>query len=565
MFAYPRITLPVLAFSLLAVACSHANAVEPGAPDRLIDKGFMTLIAVRNKLDAPEASALSLSKTDIKSFKSYYGSDDARLIWVDDNGLNETARDDLRTAFERADRFGLNRRDYHLPDADNGKSSEALAVTELRYSLAAYTYADHAQSGRFDPRTLSAKYIDVKPEKPKVAEVLGELAAGPGEIAKQLESFHPQHEQFKALQKQLVEIHSATRAGTIRTRVPDGPSLGPDTTHPHIAIVRERLGIASPEDGKGPEYYDITLEAAIRAFQEEKGLRPDGIIGKNTRQALNVGTVPVSEETIIANMERWRWVPRDLGKRYVFINIPEFRFRVLSDGDIIHQERIVTGSPKHKTPIFSDVMETIVFNPYWNVPRSILVNEIIPAERNNPGYIDRNNLEIIWQGRETVDAYMVDWQEVNPNKLFLRQRPGRSNALGQVKFLFPNKHSVYMHDTPTKHLFNRATRAYSHGCMRVRYPLQFAKLLLADQGWSTDRIERTLTVAQDEHIPLAKKLPIHITYFTAWVDEDGDVLGYRDVYNYDRKMRTVLDLDARDNRYAVNDEEFEVGEHGLRN
>lgn len=565
MSAYRRMTLPILAVLLLAVAYGHANAVEPGAPNRLIDKEFLTLTAVRKELDAPQTQSLSLSKSDIKGLKSYYDSDDARLVWVDGNGLNEPARDGLRTAFKRADRFGLNHRDYDLPDVDSGDSAEELAATELRHSLAAITYADHAQSGQFNPKTLSAKYIDVKPEKPKVAEVLGKLAAASGEITKQLENFHPPHEQFKALQKKLIEVRSAAKAGTARTRIPNGPSLGPDTTHTHIGLVRERLGVATPEDGKGPDYYDITLEAAVRAFQEEKGLKPDGVIGKNTRQALNVGTIPVSEETIISNMERWRWVPRDLGKRYVFINIPEFRFRVVSNGKIIHQERIVTGSPKHKTPIFSDQMETIVFNPYWNVPRSILVNEIIPAELNNPGYVDRNNLEIIWQGRETVDAYMVDWYEVNPNKLFLRQRPGRGNALGRIKFLFPNKHSVYMHDTPTKHLFNRSMRAYSHGCMRVRYPLKFAKILLSDQGWSTDRIERTLTIAHDEHVPLTNKVPIHITYFTAWVDGDGDALGYQDVYGYDRKVRTALRLDARDNRYAVNDEEFDVGEHGLRN
>ncbi len=566
MSAYRRMALPILAVSLLTTAYGSANAVEPGAPDRLIDKEFVTLIAVRKELDEPKTESLSISKSDIKGLKSYYGADDARLVWIDGNGLNEKARDGLGTAFKRADRFGLNRYDYSLPKADGGNSAEALATTELRYSLAALTYAVHAQSGRFNPNTLNEEeYIDVKPEKPDVADVLGKLAAAPSKIAEQLESFHPQHEQFKALQKKLMEVRSAAKAGTTRAHIPDGPSLGPDTTHPHIAIVRERLGVAPPEDGKGPDYYDVNLEAAVRAFQEEKGLKPDGVIGSNTRQALNVGTIPVSAETIISNMERWRWVPRDLGKRYVFINIPEFRFRVVSNGKTIHQERIVTGSPQHKTPIFSDQMETIVFNPYWNVPQSILVNEIIPAERNNPGYVDRNNLEIIWQNRETVDAFMVDWDQVNPNKLFLRQRPGRGNALGQVKFLFPNKHSVYMHDTPTKHLFNRAIRAYSHGCMRVRNPLQFAELLLADQGWSRDRIDRTLVTAEDEHIPLEHKLPVHITYFTAWVDEDGQILGYRDVYGYDRKVRLALHLDKANNRIASSDEDFDVGENGLRN
>jgi murein L,D-transpeptidase YcbB/YkuD len=564
MFAYRCVVLPALAVSLLA-AVHGADAAEPGAPARLIDKEFVTLIAVRNELAAPKPESLSLSKSDIEDLKSYYGAEDARLVWVDGNGLSEPARDSLRTAFERSDRFGLNRFDYSLPKADGGNGIEALAAAELRHSLAALTYAVHAQTGRFNPKTLSEEFIDVKPEKPQAADVLGKLASARDRIAEQLESFHPAHEQFKALQKKLSEVRSAAKAGPVRQRIPDGPSLGPDTTHPHIIIVRQRLGIDPPENGNGPDYYDVNLEAAVRAFQEEKGLRPDGVIGSNTREALNVGTIPVSVETIISNMERWRWMPRDLGERHVFVNIPEFRFRVRSSGRTIHEERIVTGSPKHKTPLFSDQMETIVFNPYWNVPKSILINEIIPAERNNPGYVDRSNLEVIWQGSRSVDSYMVDWYEVNPNKLFLRQRPGGGNALGQVKFLFPNKHSVYMHDTPTKHLFNRPIRAYSHGCMRVRNPLEFAKLLLADQGWSEERIQSTLETAHDQHVALEHKLPVHISYFTAWVDEDGDVLGYSDVYGYDKQVRIALDLETNENRYAASEEEFEVGENGLQN
>lgn len=565
MFAYRYVALPIAAVSMLAAAHWRADAAEPGAPTRLIDKEFVTLIAVRNELQAPKAESSPLSPSDIQELKSYYEAEDARLVWVDAKGLSESARNSLRTAFERSDQFGLNRFDYTLPKAENGTSVEALVDAELRHSLAALTYAVHAQSGRFNPNSLNKEFIDVKPEKPQAAQVLGKLAAARDRIAEELESFHPTHEQFKALQKKLAELRSAAKAGPVRKRIPDGPSLGPDTTHPHIVIVRERLGIAPPEDGNGPDYYDVNLEAAVRAFQEEKGLRPDGVIGRNTREALNVGTIPVSVETLISNMERWRWLPRDLGERHVFVNIPEFRFRVLSSGRIIHEERIVTGSPKHKTPIFSDQMETIVFNPYWNVPKSILVNEIIPAERKNPGYVERSNLEVIWQGSRAVDPYMVDWYAVNPDKLFLRQRPGRGNALGQVKFLFPNKHSVYMHDTPTKHLFDRPIRAYSHGCMRVRNPLEFAKLLLADQGWSEARIESTLATAHDQHVALERKLPVHISYFTAWVDEDGDVLGYSDVYGYDKQVRIALDLETNENRYAASEEEFDVGEHGLQN
>jgi murein L,D-transpeptidase YcbB/YkuD len=325
--------------------------------------------------------------------------------------------------------------------------------------------------------------------------------------------------------------------------------------------------VAPPLDaprGNPEEFFDDKLAEAVRVFQETRGLRPDGIVGRNTREALNEGTIPVSINTIISNMERWRWAPRDFGERHVFINVPEFKFQVISSGKVIHEERIVTGSPKHPTPVFSDVMETVVFNPYWNVPRSILENEILPAARNNLDYLYRNNMEVLWQGRRSVDPYMVDWHYVDPKKLTLRQRPGPGNALGQVKFLFPNKHAVYMHDTPSKHLFNKPVRAYSHGCMRVRNPLEFARLLLRDQGWTEARIQNALDGGSDQHVRLENKLPVHISYFTAWVEEDGTLRGFRDVYGHDASVRVALKLDSR-KMLASSEQDFEIGEQGLRN
>lgn len=550
---------------MIAAGLSSVKAVEPGAPDRLIDKEFVTLIAVRKELSAPSPSNLSLPEDTIERLKSYYDSDAARLVWVDGEGLKDTAKSGLQSVFERAYRFGLNPQDYDLPET----STSDLVAAEINLSLAALSYAAHAQAGRFEPASIDRKYIDIHPEPPAAKDVLAGMAASAETLPDHLESYHPTHPQFLALKKKLAEIRVASQSGNVPTRIPDGPSLGPDTYHPHIEIVRERLEIVPQNDAgrdNPAQYYDSELEAAVLAFQAENGLQQDGIIGRRTREALNIGTIPVSAETIIANMERWRWTPRELGERYVFVNVPEFKFQVISGEKIIHQERLVTGSPKHKTPIFSDVMETVVFNPYWNVPRSILVNEIIPAERSNPGYVRRNNLEVIWQGREVVDPYFVDWYAVNPNKLFLRQTPGPRNALGRVKFLFPNKHAVYMHDTPAKHLFNRSTRAYSHGCLRVRDPLKFAELLLADQGWSKSRIDRTLQTAYDQHVALEQKLQVHISYFTVWVGDDGDVRGFRDIYNFDRQVKVALNLDGK-KRYASNEEQqdFDIGERGLQN
>ena len=229
-------------------------------------------------------------------------------------------------------------------------------------------------------------------------------------------------------------------------------------------------------------------------------------------------------------MERWRWLPRELGERFVMVNIPEYKFRVFDQAKVIYEERIVSGSPKHPTPIFSDEMETVVFNPYWNVPKSILINEIIPALQRNPDYLCRNNLEIVSQRPRPRRYNTFFWGDPEPDPYYLdpettdmRQLPGPGNALGVVKFLFPNKHAVYMHDTPSKALFEKPMRAFSHGCMRIRNPLEFAKLLLKDQGYNDARIEQTLAVVTDQHIPLKKKyrctLPISPSGGREWHTE----------------------------------------------
>jgi murein L,D-transpeptidase YcbB/YkuD len=264
-------------------------------------------------------------------------------------------------------------------------------------------------------------------------------------------------------------------------------------------------------------------------------------------------------------MERWRWEPREFGSRYIYVNIPEFLVRVIDNGRLAHEERIVTGSPQHRTPIFSDEMEYVVFNPYWNVPESIMLKEILPAARRNPEFFARNHLEVVWQGKRTVDPYMVDWQEVNPTKVSLRQPPGPSNALGQIKFLFPNKHSVYMHDTPTKKLFNESVRAFSHGCMRVRNPVRFAEVLLGEQGWSPAKVRQAIDTTEDYQVTLDRKVPVHIMYFTLWADRTGNLQEFGDVYEYDEKLKVALRLQTPPKATRKQLKTIDPGENGLGN
>lgn len=569
-FRWP-VTL-LLAMALAGAGLSAAEGAEPGGPERLISRTDAVLITLSNELDGATKKKLPASKSELKSLKEYYDGAGAKLLWINESGLKPKPAQALQTAFSRADSFGLDSKSYTIVDrsqfaAHKGYPAEWLADAELRMSLAAVSYAGDAQAGRVVPTALDQEFLDLKPARPEASAVLSGLALAERDIAGNLESYHPRHEQFKALKTKLAEARGAVGAGAKSVRLPDGPSLGPNTYHPQVAILRERFNVP-PSDtaprGKAAEYYDDALASAVRAFQQSKGLKPDGIVGRGTRDAMNEGAISIGINTIIANMERWRWEPRDLGERYIMVNIPEFMYRLVNRGKVVQEDRIVSGSPKNPTPIFSDEMETVVFNPYWYVPQSILTKEILPVIQNSPEYLLRNNLEVVWLGRRTVDPYMVDWQQVNPTKVTLRQTPGPGNALGQVKFLFPNKHSVYMHDTPTKQLFDKPVRAYSHGCMRVRNPLALAKMLLSDQGWNEDRIERTLASGTDDHVKLTKRLPVHITYFTAWVEDSGELKGFRDVYGYDASVRVALKLDSQ-NILASKTDDFEIGERGLRN
>ena len=245
---------------------------------------------------------------------------------------------------------------------------------------------------------------------------------------------------------------------------------------------------------------------------------------------------------LLYNMEMWRWMPLDLGDKYVQANVPEYKVRVVKNHRIIHEERIVTGKVQNKTPIFSDHMETVVFHPFWGVPNSIKVKEILPSLVRGGNVLQKQNLKISYGGRP-VDPASVDWTRTDIRNFHVYQPPGRRNALGIVKFLFPNKHAVYMHDTPSKHLFKRRKRAYSHGCMRVRNPLKLAEVVLgADKGWNRLKINSLVRSGpKNNQVALNKKVPVHVTYFTAHINEAGKPVLYNDIYGHEKRIQMGMD------------------------
>lgn len=526
-----------IAVVALASTLGIAHAVEPGAPKDLLGRMDAAAFKLQIRLsetfrDIPEAE-----RRERGAMAEFYAERGTEFLWITEDGVNDRARR-VAEVIARADAFDLRPENYALPDMSEtppaGDKAAWLASTEYQISKTVLAYARHAQSGHVDPREIS-RILDITPDAPDPLAVLRGLTRDEVKVAAYLEGFHPQHPQFTGLLDRLSALRAASQRATVR--IPAGDVIKPGETHPHVALLRKRLSV--DETVEAPNTYDAELVAKVERFQKRNGLHVDGLIGPATRRALNLSHED-KIETLRANLERWRWFPNDLGARYVHVNIPEFMVRVRDRGRTAFEERIVVGKPKHATPSFSDQMELVVFNPYWNVPYSIMKNEIVPVARRDPSFLSRQNLSVVWRGGRTVDPYRVDWSEVDLGKVRLRQSPGSHNALGEVKFLFPNKHSVYLHDTPSKHLFNRSQRAFSHGCMRVRNPRQFAEAIMSVQGWDKAAISRAIASGANRAVRLKNPLPVHITYFTAAVSQSGGVQYFGDIYGHDGKTLRAL-------------------------
>jgi L,D-transpeptidase YcbB len=535
-------------------APASADPATPAAtPAVVVDP---ILEEVRQQLAQPTRGAVD--RADRAALVTYYGETGATALWVKADGFTARARHML-AEIRRAEDWGLSVAAFDLPQlASSEQRPSALAAAEIKLALAALAYARHARGGRLDPSQVSRSF-DQRPTLIDPKDVLAAVAATdtPGNY---LQGLHPKHPQFERLRQALLKAPAAGSrpepSAEPGLELPNGPTLKPGMEHPHVAFLRQRLEV--PARAGGGDIYDEELAAAVMAFQRQKGLRPDGVINPRTRAALNGAArsaepSPASDlQRIIANMERWRWLPEDLGKLYVWDNVPEFTARVVKNGRIIHQAKIIVGKPDTQTVMFSADMRYVVFGPEWGVPDSIKVKEILPYLRPE-GYgifggfggtdtrvLERHNLRVSYNGRQ-IDASQVDWSQVDIRRFTFIQPPGASNVLGAVKFRFPNKHDIYMHDTPQRELFEKPVRAYSHGCMRVQNPGRLAEILLGeDKGWSAEQVRDLMARGGNNEITLSTQIPVHVTYFTAVAGDDGHVKFHADIYGHDRRLSAAL-------------------------
>jgi murein L,D-transpeptidase YcbB/YkuD len=559
----PPVT-PAVPNSTAALPDPATGTPAASAPAQVVPPADPVVAGIRAKL--PTLGQKS-NADEVAALTSYYGEITGTPIWVSTSGLTDKGKA-VVAEIGRAENWGLPAAAFDVPHAGTGTlTPEAAADTEIQVAFAVLKYARFARGGRINPANIS-QLMDQQPTLVPPKTVLTEIAAAEKPDA-YLTSLHPKHAQFEALRQTLIKL----RGGEVKEEVapPEDPALSvqlpmgrvirPGGSDPQVTLLRQRLKVPAA-DPVAENVYDETLAEAVRQFQQSKGLRPDGIVGNGTRQVLNGGPKPVAVsqtndskiERILINMERWRWLPVDMGDFHVWDNVPEFLTRVVKNGNVVHTDEIIVGQPSWPTPVFSADMKTVVFRPSWGVPDGIKSKELAPLLRKSSGgagffgifgggysaqaVLDAYDLKAYANGRQ-VDPNSVDWSSVDIRRFSFQQPPGPKNVLGDVKFLFPNSHDVYMHDTPERNLFGKSFRALSHGCMRVHEPRRLAEVLLAeDKGWSSEKVQSMFSSGGE--VALTKHIPVHVTYMTARVDENGKLQTYGDFYGLDGRTAAAL-------------------------
>ncbi|WP_288429936.1 murein L,D-transpeptidase [uncultured Agrobacterium sp.] len=529
--------------------------------------------AVDTSKFGPAFAGAKLSATPeiAKALEAYY-TGNANPIWVTNGDINERASAVL-AFFETVGDSGLNPTDYSISapsqdvtasitdqaqaevqtvsvtETETKPASPAMMQFELALSAKVLAYVQDTTRGRVDPNKLSG-YHDFKRKTVNLSPVL-KLSSMSPDITAYLRSREPSNPEYQALKAELVKLHNEDKSGEGKVVVPNDLVLKPGENNPEVANVVKAIEHRSSDTFKTqhaatfssyqhtPEYTPDLVDL-VKAFQSENGLKPDGVIGRATVRAMTGDSNEAKIAKLEVAMEQVRWLPADLGDRFVFINQPAFMAYYHNEGKEDFGMKVVIGSKTNQTYFFQDEIETVEFNPYWGVPQSIIVNEMLPKLRNDPSYLDRLGYEVSVNGR-AVSSSSVNWYG-STNAISVRQPPSSDNALGDLKILFPNAHAIYMHDTPAKSFFNRDMRALSHGCIRLVDPRRMAAAVL---GTTLDNVNKQIASGQNRAVQVPTKIPVYVSYFTAWPDKDGKVQYFDDVYDRDSYVMKAFDITTK--------------------
>lgn len=508
------------------------NALTPNAPAALSPIAPQPAAEALPPLPAAIAAVLAetgpaaqvkMTVSDRQALTAFYTARKDEPVWVQSGRLSPKALDAKARIAKAAD-DALNPKDFRLPEEPASQTLADVARAEVQMSVAALSYARKAWGGQVNPVSISPS-ITVEGTPFDAQQALASLDQS-HDVAATLDGFNPTAPQFHELRRLLIAARADRKDEPDLPRIDFGKLIEPGMDDPRVPALRKRLGLfGAPDD----LYYDSELQDAVIAFQKKSKIGASGLVNRQTVRALNAVSRPHDDADLIEiNMERWRWTPRELGAKHVFVDIPAYRLHIMQDGVSTYETRVIVGKSTNQTPIFSNEIDHIVVNPYWNVPSTIALKEMQNSSLKGFEVVDS-------RGRPAA----LDWEGIRSNKLRIRQPPGERNALGNIKFMFPNSHAVYLHDTPTRKLFEKNDRALSHGCVRVDRPLEFADALSGDQGLSGSKL-KSMVGGKERSLTVKSPIPVHLTYFTAWVGADGKLETRNDIYSLDGRVKAAL-------------------------
>jgi L,D-transpeptidase YcbB len=536
--------------------------VNPDAAFAQEDSGATLRRLLKERIESPPPEGLFVCREKLicgtTFIPAFYAQRSYRPAWISGGTLLPSATQ-LLSVIEAAGEEGLRPEDYHLGQlkelmtpaskanpGDRNKELAALRDLDLLLTDAFLLLGSHLLSGRVNPETLDPTWETHSPGT-DLAVVLKD-ALEKSDIAASFSSLTPPRDGYRRMKKALAayrklsEIHAPPP-------IPPGPSLKLGNRDNRIPAVRDRLVFWGdrPEASKPetPELFDWALDAALRRFQTRHGIEADGVLGAKTLIALNCPAADRLSQIEI-NMERWRWIPRHLGTQYILVNTADFSLRLVAGLETLMEMRVVAGRPAQLTPVLSGEINYLVINPYWHVPHSIAVRDILPKLRKNPEYLREQHITVLagWsENAPEISPESVDWKSISDHnfRYRLRQEPGPKNSLGRIKFMFPNKFGVYLHDTPSRGLFKKTTRGFSSGCIRIEKPMDLAAYLLRDtREWNYEAIAAQIESGETRVIQVNPAMPVHLLYWTAWVDENNTVQFREDVYGRDNCLKTIL-------------------------
>jgi len=515
----------------------------------------LSSLIIRNKI----GSKITLI-CNPKLLFAFYLHREVKPVWVTKDGLNNTSEILINTIIE-AEHEGLDSETYHQKNILNlvsdiklsimSHTPEPAKIAELDLLLtdAFFSYGFHLSEGIVDPYSNKLNWYVKKPKK-KLGKIF-QTVLYYDKMEGFVDSLQPHHLGYLKLKQALLKYQNIKKSGCWH-ELPAGGKLRKGDYGTRLAALRSCLiisGDLTDSTNSNQDYFDEVLEDGVRRFQARHGLKVDGIVGSKTLFALNV---PVEDRIrqIRLNMERWRWLPQDLGNCHIIVNTANFQLNVIDNEQTIKSIRAIVGKMERPTPVLSRKITYLELNPYWNIPHSIALNDILPRIKKDPGYLVDNNIRVFenWEEDATeLNPESINWDAITKKNFVykLRQDPANSNALGRVKFVFPNEFSIYLHDTPARNLFNMTQRTFSSGCIRIEKPMELAAYLLQNNSkWSLEKLVAAVNRKKNKKILLSDPIKIYILYWTAWVDKDGIINFRDDIYGRDRQLNIALNEKA---------------------